>query len=256
VLEYVEGENLAARLKRGSVPLDEALVIAGQIAAALEAAHEKGIIHRDLKPGNVMVRPDGSAKVLDFGLARTADGPTSSGAIATTADSPTVTSPVVVHSPTIPGVILGTAGYMSPEQARGKALDKRSDIWSFGVVVYECLTGVSPFAGETVSDSIGSILHREPDFSLLPAGAPPVVRHVLRRCLARDRAQRYRDIGDARLDLVAARDGPSADADSAGLRRVSTGRAGLIATTLVLAGAMVVVTVASGLFKPASRIQS
>src|SRR5262249_52470059 len=133
VLEYVEGENLAARLKRGSVPLDEALVIAGQIAAAPEAAHEKGIIHRDLKPGNVMVRPDGSAKVLDFGLARTADGPTSSGAIATTADSPTVTSPVVVHSPTIPGVILGTAGYMSPEQARGKALDKRSDIWSFGV---------------------------------------------------------------------------------------------------------------------------
>src|SRR5262249_54127981 len=208
VLEYVEGENLAARLKRGSVPLDEALVIAGQIAAALEAAHEKGIIHRDLKPGNVMVRPDGSAKVLDFGLARTADGPTSSGAIATTADSPTVTSPVVVHSPTIPGVILGTAGYMSPEQARGKALDKRSDIWSFGVVVYECLTGVSPFAGETVSDSIGSILHPEPDFSLLPTRTPPGARHVLQRCLELDRRQQYRAARASPLARAPTRTGP------------------------------------------------
>ncbi len=197
VLEFVEGETLAQRLKIGALPVDEALEVGKQIAEALETAHEKGIVHRDLKPGNVMVRPDGTVKVLDFGLARaTADDSTS---VAGISDSPTVTTPVRVYSPTIPGVIVGTAGYMSPEQARGKPLDERSDIFSFGCVLYEMLTGTQPFRGETVTDSLGAILHREPDWSILPANTPRMARTLLRRSLAKDRKSRLQDIGDARL---------------------------------------------------------
>jgi len=201
VLEYVEGETLADRLDRGALPVDEALEIAGQIAAGVEAAHDAGVIHRDLKPGNIIVTPDGTAKVLDFGLAR-ADGSSSSGVAPT---DPTITSPAK-HSPTMPGVILGTAAYMSPEQARGRPVDKRTDIWSFGAVLYECLTGESPFAGETVTDSIGAVMHKEIDLDRLPPGTPSMVRHVLRRCLARDRNNRLRDIGDARVELQFAKD--------------------------------------------------
>lgn len=200
VLEYIEGETLASRLSDGPIPVPEALTLARQIAEALEAAHEKGIIHRDLKPGNVMVTPDGVVKVLDFGLARTAEGsPSSTNAVAR-ADSPTVTAPVR-HSPTIPGAIMGTAGYMSPEQARGKPVDKRSDIFSFGCVLYEMLTGSQPFPGETATDSLGAILHREPNWSLLPATTQRRVRDLLTNCLAKDRKQRLHDIGDARLEL-------------------------------------------------------
>ncbi|MCE9618463.1 MAG: serine/threonine-protein kinase [Planctomycetes bacterium] len=201
ILEFIEGETLADQLKRGAIPVDESLAIARQIAEALEAAHEKGIVHRDLKPANVMITPDGVVKVLDFGLARTEDGPVSSTSAQGFADSPTLTRPQ--HSPTIPGVILGTAGYMSPEQARGKSVDKRSDIFSFGCVVYEMLTGIGPFAGETVTDSLGAILHREPSWPLLPPGTPPLVQMLLRRCLTKDRKQRLHDIGDARIDLDA-----------------------------------------------------
>jgi len=193
VLEYVEGETLAARLKRGALPVGEALELCRQIAEALEAAHEKGVIHRDLKPGNVMVKPDGTVKVLDFGLARALGGDASGTDLA---HSPTLTA-----EHTAKGVVLGTAAYMSPEQARGKLLDKRSDIWSFGCVLYEALIGRRAFEGETSSDLIARILERDPDWAALPANTPPGVRALLHRCLEKDRNHRLRDIGDARLEL-------------------------------------------------------
>jgi len=192
-MELAEGETLAERLDRGPIPMRDALEFASGIAIALEAAHEKGIIHRDLKPANVKVTPDGTVKVLDFGLAKAMAGDAT---VTDIANSPTIT---VEH--TRPGVVLGTAAYMSPEQARGKPLDKRTDIWSFGALLYECLTGRRPFKGETTSDLIARILEREPDWSTLPAGTPPLVQLLLRRCLAKDRTKRLRDIGDARIEL-------------------------------------------------------
>ncbi len=204
ILEFIAGETLADRLAKGPLPVDEALNFAKQIAEALEVAHEKGVVHRDLKPGNVMITTDGAVKVLDFGLARTEEGSVSTTSGPAMADSPTVTSPARLHSPTIPGVIMGTAGYMSPEQARGKTVDKRSDIFSFGCVLYEMLSGAQPFRGETVADSIGATLHKESDFALLPAGTPPIIRLMLTQCLTKDRANRLRDIGDARLALMQA----------------------------------------------------
>ncbi|MGP1273494.1 MAG: protein kinase domain-containing protein [Phycisphaerales bacterium] len=199
VLEFVEGETLADVLDRGPLPIDEAIEYAVQIAAGVEAAHEAGVIHRDLKPANIIVTPDGQAKVLDFGLARTDDGGQSStGAL----DSPTMTTPQPQHSPTIAGAILGTAAYMSPEQARGRRVDKRTDIWSFGVLLYEMLIGASPFHGETATDSIGAVLHKVLDLGRLPPGTPANVRRVLERCLVRDRNLRYRDIGDVRVELL------------------------------------------------------
>ncbi len=194
VLEYVEGETLSERLRHGPLPIEDALEVCKQIAEALEAAHEKGIVHRDLKPGNVMIRADGTVKVLDFGLARAMAGD-SSGAV-TVGDSPTITA-----NYTRPGVVLGTAAYMSPEQARGRPLDRRTDIWSFGCVLFECLTGSGPFAGETTTDVIAKIMEREPDFRALPARTPPRIRDLLQRCLEKQAKRRLRDIGDALLEL-------------------------------------------------------
>ncbi len=247
VLELVEGETLSDRLKRGPIPVHEALRLAAQIAEALEAAHEKGIIHRDLKPGNVMETPEGKVKVLDFGLARTADGvPSSSGINAARPDSPTITTPHPAHSPTIAGVIMGTAGYMSPEQARGKPVDKRSDIFSFGCVLYEMLAGSGPFPGETVTDSLGAIVHKDPDWELLPAGVPHRVRELLAGCLAKDRTRRLRDIGDARLELERALSGKDLGTEDAGTKsRWAPSLAGAVLVTALIA--------ASGAWIVASR---
>ena len=196
VLELVEGETLAARLAHGPLSNREALALGTQVAAAIEAAHERGIVHRDLKPGNVMVTPAGTAKVLDFGLARI-----DLGGLASVSDSSSPTMSVRLDS-SLAGALVGTAAYMSPEQARGKAVDRRSDVWSFGCVLFECFAGRAPFAGETVSDLIARILEREPDWSALPAGAPARVREILRRCLRKDAEARPRDMRDVRLELA------------------------------------------------------
>jgi serine/threonine protein kinase len=209
ILEYVDGETLAERLDRGAMPVDEALEVAIEIAAGVEAAHEAGIIHRDLKPDNIKITPDGAVKVLDFGLARS----TETSSTSTSAGAATRTSPIP-RSPTIPGAIMGTAPYMSPEQARGRPVDKRTDIWSFGVVLYEMLAGVSPFAGETAGDSIGAVLHKPIELAALPATTAPIVRHVLERCLERDKSRRYRDIGDVRIELASAAAGMTSGYDA------------------------------------------
>ena len=194
VMELVEGDDLSQRIGRGAIPLDEALPIAKQIAEALEAAHEQGIIHRDLKPANIKLRSDGTVKVLDFGLAKAVQA-SGSGlqAPGELTQSPTITSPAMTQA----GMILGTAGYMAPEQARGKTVDKRADIWAFGVVLFEVLTGARAFAGDDVSDVLASVLAREPDLTAVPPG----VRHLLARCLEKDPRKRLRDIGDA-MSLV------------------------------------------------------
>ena len=200
VLELVPGEDLAQRLKRGPIPLDEALPIARQVAEALEEAHEKGIVHRDLKPANVKLTPDGKVKVLDFGLAKAYSGDAGPGSSPDLSQSPTL-----AHTGTAAGLILGTAAYMSPEQARGKTVDRRADVWAFGVVLFEMLTGKALFAGETVTDVLAAVVTREPDLDTLPAATPPAVRQLLRRCLDKDPKHRLRDIGEARSPARSAR---------------------------------------------------
>jgi Tol biopolymer transport system component len=257
VLEFIEGETLTDRLKQGPISIDEALPLAKQIAEALEAAHEKGVIHRDLKPSNVMVTHDGVAKVLDFGLARTADGAPSTTHAPVNTQSPTITSPLPMHSPTIPGVIMGTAGYMSPEQARGKPVDKRSDIFSFGCVLFEMLTGIMPFRGETVADAIGATLHKESDLNQLPASTPRRVRELLTNCLTKDRRNRLHDIGDARLELERAITGREwlhgAESPSARTRRVRPAIAGAAALIILALGGLLGVLLMRSLPGPAAQ---
>ena len=197
VLELVEGLTLADRIAQGPIPLEDALLIARQITEALEAAHDAGVIHRDLKPANIKLRPDGTVKVLDFGLAK-ALAPDQSGATAERAsESPTITSPAMTRR----GVILGTAAYMSPEQARGEAADRRSDIWAFGCVLFEMLTGRRAFVGETVADTLAAVLRAEPGWARLPANLNPRLRLLLERCLEKNVRSRYQGIGDARVDV-------------------------------------------------------
>jgi eukaryotic-like serine/threonine-protein kinase len=194
VMELVPGENLAERLKAGPLGVEEALKIAVQIAEALEAAHEKNIIHRDLKPANVKVTPEGKVKVLDFGLAKAFEGDA--------AEVDMSNSPTLSRAATMQGVILGTAAYMSPEQARGRTVDKRTDIWAFGAVLYELLTGKQAFHGEDVTDILAAVVRAEPDWTKLPASAPQTIRVLLKRCLQKDKALRLRDAGDARIEIL------------------------------------------------------
>jgi serine/threonine-protein kinase len=243
VMELVEGEDLAQRVERGRIDIDEALPIARQIAEAIEAAHEMGIVHRDLKPANIKLRADGTIKVLDFGLAKAIDagiaGTSSSGAPAVT--SPTITSPAM----TMQGVILGTAAYMSPEQARGRPADKRSDIWAYGCVLYEMLTGVRAFEGDEVSDTLAAVLRAEPDWSRLAAETPAGVRRLLRRCLEKDRRNRLPDIAVARFDIDEAIAGPEppAQLQRPPVRLRRTRQAAIVAGVALLTSAVTALVV-------------
>jgi len=196
VMEMVEGEDLAERLKRGPIPVDEAIAIARQVAEGLEAAHEKGIVHRDLKPANIKLTKDGAVKILDFGLAKAYDSESPAADAGALSDSPTISRRM-----TEAGAIVGTAAYMSPEQARGVPVDKRTDIWSFGLVLLEMLTGKAAFARDSTSDTLAAVLRDAPPFERLPRETPPSIRRIVERCLERDPRQRLRDIGDARWEL-------------------------------------------------------
>jgi len=229
-MELAEGEDLSARLARGVVPPGEAVAIARQIAEALEAAHEKGIIHRDLKPANVKLRDDGNVKLLDFGLAKALE--------AEEGDPDLSNSPTMVRAATHAGLILGTAAYMSPEQARGKSVDRRADIWSFGVVLFEMLAGGRLFAGETISDTLAAVLTREPDWASLPADVPPHVRQLLSRCLDRNPKTRLRDIGEARVALERPEVAAMPAAAGGGQRAIAWLVAGLLGAALVVSVAM------------------
>jgi eukaryotic-like serine/threonine-protein kinase len=240
VLEFVEGEDLAQRLKRGPIPLDEAISIAKQIVAALEATHEHGLIHRDLKPANIKIRPDGTVKVLDFGLAKASD-------LSSSTSSPS--SDVLTNSPTLvtgAGIIIGTAAYMSPEQAKGRLADKRSDIWAFGCVLFEMLSGTRPFlSGENVSvtEVLASIMRDEPAWNSLPETTPGNIRRLLRRCLAKDPGARLRDIGDAALELNESRE-PFVDVAKPAASSKSGGRLRL----LIPVAALVLGAILAGIY--------
>ena len=245
VLELVDGPTLADRIAEGPIPIDEALPIAKQIADALEGAHEHGIIHRDLKPANIKVRPDGTVKVLDFGLAKALEPAALSGASATM--SPTLTSPVLM---TGVGVMLGTAAYMSPEQAKGRVVDRRSDIWAFGCVLYEMLTGTRPFEAEDIAETLAYVLTKEPDWTRLPPQLPAAVTAVLRRCLVKDRRRRIGDIAAVQfafdestsLSSVPAVDQSAVPKPSSGWRRLASYAAVLLfGVTVTTIGAWAIV---------------
>jgi serine/threonine protein kinase/Tol biopolymer transport system component len=239
VMELVEGETLRELISKGPLPLDEALETCKQIAEGLESAHEKGIIHRDLKPSNVKVTPDGKVKILDFGVAKAfREQPD---------DSDTSKSQAATDEMTQPGMILGTAAYMSPEQARGKAVDKRTDIWAFGCILYECLTGKRPFQGESTSEIIASILKSEPDWHELSSVSQSSIRNLIRRCLRKDKNRRQHDISDARIEIEDALNWPG-EADEVGA--VNTGQRGwpyvfpwILATVVVTASVTFFLTI-------------
>ena len=245
VLELVQGDTLAGRLLEGPLPVKEALPIAQQIADALDAAHEKGITHRDLKPSNIQITHAGTVKVLDFGLAKAASSDVS--------ERDLTQSPTVTISGTGGGVILGTAAYMSPEQARGQAVDKRTDIWAFGCVVYEMLTGQAVFAGSTVSDTIAAILGREPEWSALPSATPTPIRRLLHRCMEKDATRRLRDIGDARVEIDDVLAGtPEEIGQGPVARRVPIWRRALQLSFAALAGAAAATTMMWATVRPSA----
>jgi len=243
-MELVEGATLADRLVRGRLPVDDAIPIATQIAEALEAAHEQGIIHRDLKPANIKVREDGTVKVLDFGLAKALDpaGPSSS---ASASMSPTITSPAMTEK----GVILGTAAYMAPEQARGRAVDKRADIWAFGVVLYEMLAGAPLFADESMVDTLSAVMRKPIDLDQLPGSTPARLRELVRRCLDRDPRRRLRDIGDARIALE------EIGGSDVGVAAAGSSGHGFPAKAVTIS-AIVAVSVAAGAYLLGTRVAS
>ena len=234
VMELVDGEDLSQVISRGPLPLADALPVAKQIAEALEAAHEQGVVHRDLKPANVKVRPDGTVKVLDFGLAKATGADGSSAADA--AQSPTLTARA-----TQMGMIIGTAAYMAPEQAKGRSVDKRADIWAFGAVLYEMLTGLRAFKGDDVSDTLASVLKDAPDVETLPASTPRRLKDLVARCLQKDPRMRLRDMGDVRLELATIVPGQVEAAPEVGGR----GRSPLVVTAAV-AGVLVFGFIAGG----------
>ena len=238
VMELVDGETLEQRLRRGPIELGEALPIFRQIAEALEAAHEKGIVHRDLKPGNIKFANDGKVKVLDFGLAKAVENAEE----AIDADVDASTLPV---DSTVPGMVLGTPAYMSPEQTRGQPVDKRTDLWAFGCCLFEALTGSKPFEGKTVSDIMAEVLRSDPDFTIMPVGAPADIVSILRRCLEKDPRRRLRDIGDIAIRLeecMSPLDVPTAKQEVGG--RLKTG---ILVGVVILAA-----TLLTWIFKPAS----
>ena len=244
VMELVPGENLAERIKReGAVPVEEALMIAKQIAEALEAAHEKNIIHRDLKPANVKLTPEGKVKVLDFGLAKAFAGDPSTEDMSN--------SPTLSMAATVQGVILGTAAYMSPEQAKGKQVDKRTDIWAFGVVLYELLTGKQAFPGADISEILAAVIKSEPDWSRLPEATPLVIRKLLLHCLQKDKTLRLRDAGDAQIEIQEAIAAPK---DSGATQ---TAPASMSKVSWVVAGVLVALLSASllGWWRAARRVE-
>ena len=230
VMELVEGPTLADRVGQGPIPVDDALAIAKQLCDAVEAAHEQGIVHRDLKPANIKMRADGTVKVLDFGLAKAWERATP---VEDVTASPTITSPAMM---TGAGIILGTAAYMSPEQAKGRSVDKRSDVWAFGCVLFEMLTGERAFPGDDVSDTLAAVLRAEPDWERVPADTPTAVKSLLRRCLTKDQRERLRDIGDARIEIRdAKRSNGEATPANVGTNRLAWSVAsGLAALSLVL----------------------
>jgi len=244
VMELVEGPTLADRIRTGPIPISEALPIAKQMCEALEYAHERGIVHRDLKPANVKVTDDDAVKVLDFGLAKAIEGDAASIDIST--------SPTMSRMATLAGVLLGTAAYMSPEQAKGKAVDRRADIWAFGCVLYEMLTGQMAFRGESVTETLAAVIRAEPDWSQLPAATPIRVRVLLQRCLQKDPKQRLRDIGDARISLDEVLAGaPEPSAVAATPTSASIGRRAVVLSlgTLLLGAA--IASLGTWILKPA-----
>ncbi len=231
VMELVEGPTLAGRIARGAIPIDEALPIAKQIAEGVEYAHERGIIHRDLKPANIKIGNNDAVKILDFGLAKALDADASQGDISS--------SPTITHMATQAGIILGTAAYMSPEQAKGKAVDRRTDIWAFGCVFYEMLTGKMAFSGESITETLAAVIREEPDWSLLPANTPPAIRSLLARCLKKDPRQRLQSIGDARIAIEEVLSGAPAQTESASPVAERTTRGNVIAWSAAILFAVV-----------------